>query len=213
MTNNIELSSATAAAASEDHERKMAKKKAIRDKIIATKTRNQGLLLVFTGKGKGKSTAAFGMIFRAIAHGIPSAVIQFIKGGMETGERNLIKKHFSHLCQFYTMGDGFTWETQNLERDISRAQAAWKKAQLLICDPNINMVVLDELSVAIHYNYIRLEEVLDFLKIKRPHNTHVIIKGRNAHKDLIALADLATDMRLHKHPFSSGISAQAGVEF
>ena len=195
------------------HAQKMAKKKAARDRIMATKTEQKGLLIVHTGKGKGKSTAAFGMIFRAIAHGMPSAVVQFIKGGMETGERDLIATHFSDLCQFHTMGEGFTWETQDRERDIAHAQTAWAKAQALILDPEIGMVLLDELNIAIRYEYVPIADVLAFMVERKPADTHVIITGRNAHEDLIAAADLATEMTLLKHPFRSGVKAQAGVEF
>ena len=195
------------------HAQKMAKKKAARDRIMVTKTEQKGLLIVHTGKGKGKSTAAFGMIFRAIAHGMPSAVVQFIKGGMETGERDLIATHFSDLCQFHTMGEGFTWETQDRERDIAHAQAAWAKAQALILDPEIGMVLLDELNIAIRYEYVPIADVLAFMVERKPADTHVIITGRNAHEDLIAAADLATEMTLLKHPFRSGVKAQAGVEF
>jgi len=195
------------------HAHKMAKKKAARDRIMSTKTEQKGLLIVHTGKGKGKSSAAFGMVFRAIAHGMPSAVVQFIKGGMETGERDLITTHFSHLCQFHTMGEGFTWETQDRERDIAHAQAAWAKAQELILDPQISMVLLDELNIAIRYEYVRINDVLAFVAEKKPQDTHVIITGRNAHEDLIAAADLATEMTLLKHPFRFGVKAQAGIEF
>jgi len=195
------------------HAQKMAKKKVARDRIMATKTEQRGLLIVHTGKGKGKSTAAFGMIFRAIAHQMPSAVVQFIKGGMATGERELIATHFAHLCQFHTMGEGFTWETQDRERDILHAQAAWAKAQELILEPDIRMVLLDELNIALRYDYIPIADVLAFLTEKKPADTHVIITGRNAHDDLIEIADLATEMTLLKHPFRSGIKAQAGIEF
>ena len=183
------------------HATKMAKKKAARDKIMATKTEKRGLLIVHTGKGKGKSTAAFGMVFRAIAHGMPCAVVQFIKGGMDTGERRLITEHFSHLCQFHTMGEGFTWETQDRERDIAHARAAWEKAKELIHDPAIRLVLLDEMNIALRYDYLTLDEVLSFLKNEKPADTHVIVTGRNAPEALIELADLATEMTLLKHPF------------
>ena len=195
------------------HAQKMAKKKAARDKIMATKTEQKGLIVVHTGKGKGKSSAAFGMVFRCIAHGIPSAVVQFIKGGMSTGERDLILEHFSDKCQFHTMGEGFTWETQDRARDIEMAQAAWAKAQELIVDPDVKFVLLDELNIAIRYDYVPIADVLSFLKVEKPSNTHVVITGRNAHDDLIELADLATEMTLLKHPFRSGVQAQAGIEF
>ena len=191
----------------------MAKKKAARDKIMAAKTEERGLLIVHTGKGKGKSTAAFGMVFRAIAHGMPCAVVQFIKGGMETGERKLITEHFAGICQFHTMGEGFTWETQDRERDIAHARAAWEKAKALILDPAIRLVLLDELNIALRYDYVPLDEVLAFLADEKPADTHVIITGRNAPDALIERADLATEMTLLKHPFRSGVKAQAGIEF
>jgi cob(I)alamin adenosyltransferase len=194
------------------HSAKMAKKKAARDKIMATKTEERGLLIVHTGKGKGKSTAAFGMVFRAIAHGMPCAVVQFIKGGMDTGERRLITEHFGDVCQFHTMGEGFTWETQDRERDVAHARAAWEKAKVLIRDPGIRLVLLDEMNIALRYDYLPLEEVLGFLRDK-PADTHVIVTGRNAPEPLIEAADLATEMTMLKHPFRSGVKAQAGIEF
>jgi cob(I)alamin adenosyltransferase len=195
------------------HTEKMAKKKTARDKIMAGKTEERGLLIVHTGKGKGKSTAAFGMIFRAIAHGIPCAVVQFIKGGMDTGERKLITEHFSEVCQFYTMGEGFTWETQDRERDVQHARAAWEKAKELIRDPAVKLVLLDEMNIALRYDYVPLDEVLNFLCTDEPADTHVIITGRNAADALLEMADLATEMTLIKHPFRSGVKAQAGIEF
>lgn len=195
------------------HQDKMAKKKAARDKIMETKTEERGLVVVHTGKGKGKSTAAFGMVFRAIAHAMPCAVVQFIKGAMHTGERELIEKHFADRCQFYAMGEGFTWETQDKERDIAMAQAAWDKAKSLILDPEIRMVLCDELNIAMRYDYVSSDDVIAFLKAHKPDNTHVIITGRNAPEALIEFADLATEMTLLKHPFRSGVKAQAGIEF
>ena len=197
----------------ERHNAKMARKKQARDKIMATKTDEKGLVIVHTGKGKGKSSAAFGMIFRCIAHGLPCAVVQFIKGGMDTGERNLISGHFADLCDFHTMGEGFTWETQDKERDIAAATAAWAKAKDLIRDERHHMVLLDEINIALRYGYISLEEVLDFLRTEKPEMTHVVLTGRNAAEDLIEMADLVTEMSLVKHPFRSGIKAQIGVEF
>lgn len=199
--------------ANAQHAQKMAKKKAARDKIMATKTEQRGLLIVHTGKGKGKSTAAFGMVFRCIAHGIPCAVVQFIKGGMATGERDLIETHFSNICQFHTMGEGFTWETQDRERDVQHAQAAWAKAKELIKDPDIKLVLLDELNIAIRYDYVPVADVIAFIETEKPDDTHVVITGRNAHDDLVERADLATEMSLLKHPFRSGVQAQAGIEF
>ena len=142
------------------HAMKMAKKKVARDKIMATKTQERGLIIVHTGKGKGKSSAAFGMIFRCIAHGLPCAVVQFIKGGMATGERTLIEEHFADRCQFHTMGEGFTWETQDKSRDIEMAQAAWAKAKELIADGSNRMVLLDEINIALRYDYVDVAEVV-----------------------------------------------------
>ncbi|PZM13007.1 cob(I)yrinic acid a,c-diamide adenosyltransferase [Rhizobium tubonense] len=195
------------------HADKMAKKKAARDKIMATKTDQKGLIIVHTGKGKGKSSAAFGMIFRHIAHGKPCAVVQFIKGAMWTGERDLIEKHFSDICQFHTMGEGFTWETQDRARDVAAAGAAWEKAKELIRDERNSMVLLDEINIALRYDYLDLNEVIEFLKTEKPHMTHVVLTGRNAKEELFEIADLVTEMELIKHPFRSGIKGQAGVEF
>lgn len=195
------------------HAEKMAKKKAARDKIMATKTDGKGLIIVHTGKGKGKSSAAFGMIFRHIAHGKPSAVVQFIKGAMWTGERDLIEKHFSDLCQFHTMGEGFTWETQDRARDVAAAAAAWEKAKELIRDERNSMVLLDEINIALRYDYLDINEVVAFLKSEKPAMTHVVLTGRNAKEELIEIADLVTEMELVKHPFRSGIKGQPGVEF
>ena len=198
---------------SDRHNAKMARKKQARDKIMSTKTDEKGLVIVHTGKGKGKSSAAFGMIFRCIAHGLPCAVVQFIKGGMDTGERNLISRHFADLCDFHTMGEGFTWETQDKERDIAAAQNGWKIAKEQILDPEIQFVLLDEINIALRYGYISLDEVLDFLRTEKPEMTHVVLTGRNAADELIEIADLVTEMALVKHPFRSGIKAQIGVEF
>lgn len=195
------------------HARKMAKKAAARDKIMATKTEEKGLIIVHTGKGKGKSSSAFGMIFRCIAHEMPCAVVQFIKGGMGTGERDLINTHFSDLCQFHTMGEGFTWVTQDKARDMEMAQAGWETAKGLIKDPNIRMVLLDEINIALRYSYIDVEEVIAFLQTQKPDDTHVVLTGRNAADAVIEIADLVTEMSLIKHPFRSGVKAQAGVEF
>lgn len=197
----------------ERHAQKMAKKKAARDKIMATKTDQKGLIIVHTGKGKGKSTAAFGMIFRHIAHGMKSAVVQFIKGGMSTGERDMILERFTDLCEFHTMGEGFTWETQDKARDTEMAQAAWEKAKELIRDPSNSMVLLDEINIAIRYDYVDIKDVVEFLANEKPHMTHVVLTGRNAHDDLIEIADLVTEMELIKHPFRAGIKAQIGVEY
>jgi len=198
---------------SDRHNAKMARKKQARDKIMSTKTDEKGLVIVHTGKGKGKSSAAFGMIFRCIAHQLPCAVVQFIKGGMDTGERNLVTAHFGDICQFHTMGEGFTWETQDRERDIAAATAAWEKAKELIRHERYHMVLLDEINIALRYGYIPLDEVIAFLETEKPEMTHVVLTGRNAADELIEIADLVTEMALVKHPFRSGIKAQIGVEF
>ncbi|MEM7241937.1 MAG: cob(I)yrinic acid a,c-diamide adenosyltransferase [Pseudomonadota bacterium] len=195
------------------HALKMAKKKAARDKIMATKTEEKGLVIIHTGKGKGKSTAAFGMIFRHIAHGRKCAVVQFIKGGMSTGERDMILDRFNDLCAFHTMGEGFTWETQDKTRDMEMAAAAWEKAKDLIRDESNHMVLLDEINIALRYDYLDVNEVATFLTEEKPAMTHVVMTGRNAKEELIEIADLVTEMELVKHPFRSGIKAQIGVEF
>ena len=197
----------------ERHAEKMAKKKAARDRIMATKSGDKGLIIVHTGAGKGKSSSAFGMIVRCVAHGFPCAVVQFIKGAWDTGERRLLTGHFGDLCQFHAMGEGFTWETQDRARDIAAAQAGWEKAKQLIADPHFRMVVLDEINIALRYDYLDIGEVVEFLKNKKPPMTHVVLTGRNAKEELIDAADLVTEMTLIKHPFRSGIKAQPGVEF
>ena len=195
------------------HASKMAKKKAARDKIMAGKSGEKGLIIVHTGSGKGKSSAGFGMILRCIAHEMPCAVVQFIKGAWDTGERRLLTTHFGDLCQFHAMGEGLTWETQDRERDIAAAQAGWEKAKELIRDPEIRMVLLDEINIALRYGYLDVEEVLAFLRDARPERTHVVLTGRNAAEALIEAADLVTEMGQVKHPFRAGIKGQAGVEF
>ena len=195
------------------HAMKMAKKKAARDKIMAGKAGEKGLIIVHTGAGKGKSSSGFGMILRCVAHGMPCAVVQFIKGAWDTGERRLLTTHFSDLCQFHAMGEGFTWETQDKTRDIAAARAGWEKAKELIRDPSIRLVLLDEINIALRYEYLDLDEVLAFLAAEKPALTHVVLTGRNAKEALIEAADLVTEMTLIKHPFRSGVKAQAGVEF
>ena len=195
------------------HASKMAKIKAARDRMMAQKQGEKGLVIVHTGAGKGKSSSGFGMILRCIAHDMPCAVVQFIKGSWQTGERQLLTEHFPHLCQFHAMGEGFTWETQDKTRDIAAARAGWEKARELIRDPAIRFVLLDEINIALRYGYLPLDEVLDFLRDEKPPLTHVCLTGRNAAPELIELADLVTEMALVKHPFRGGIKAQPGVEF
>ena len=193
------------------HHDKMAKKKAARDKIMAGKTIERGLLIVHTGKGKGKSTAAFGMVFRHIGHGMRAGVIQFVKGSWGTGERTVLEK-FPELVTIKAMGEGFTWETQDINRDIAHARAGWEEAKRMITDPSYKMVMLDELNIVLRYDYLPLQEVLDVLK-NRPADKHIVVTGRNAKEELIEIADLVTEMELIKHPFRSGVKAQAGIAF
>jgi len=195
------------------HAQKMAKKKAARDKIMAKKEGEKGLIIVHTGAGKGKSSSGFGMILRCVAHDMPCAVVQFIKGAWDTGERRILEGNFSDLCQFYAMGEGFTWETQDKSRDIEMARKGWEKAKELIRDPSIRMVLLDEINIALRYDYLDVADVVRFLRDEKPEMTHVVLTGRNAKDELIELADLVTEMTLVKHPFRSGIKGQRGVEF
>ena len=195
------------------HATKMAKKKAARDRMMAAKSGEKGLIIVHTGAGKGKSSSAFGMIVRCVAHGFPCAVVQFIKGAWDTGERRLLTEHFGELCQFHAMGEGFTWETQDRARDIAAAQAGWAKAKELIADDSLRMVVLDEINIALRYDYLDMAEVVEFLTTSKPPLTHVVLTGRNAKQELIDVADLVTEMTLVKHHFAAGVKAQPGIEF
>ena len=193
------------------HAEKMRRKKAARDKILATKTVEKGLLVVHTGKGKGKSTAAFGMVFRALGHGMRVGIVQFVKGRWQTGERHALAR-FGDQVTLATMGEGFTWETQDRARDIAAARAAWDKAKALIADDEHQLVLLDELNIVLRYDYLPADEVLEALA-DRPAMKHVIVTGRNAKDELIEAADLVTEMEMVKHPFRSGVKAQAGIEF
>ncbi len=213
MTDGNDTGADAAANTDARHAVKMAKKKAARDKIMATKAGEKGLIIVHTGAGKGKSSSGFGMILRCIAHQMPCAVVQFIKGAWDTGERRMIEGHFGTLCQFHAMGEGFTWETQDRARDIEMAQAGWAKATELILNPEIRLVLLDEINIALRYDYLDVAEVVRFLVEEKPPLTHVVLTGRNAKDPLIEAADLVTEMTLIKHPFRSGIKAQKGVEF
>jgi cob(I)alamin adenosyltransferase len=193
------------------HAEKMRRKKEARDKIMATKTVEKGLLIVHTGKGKGKSTAAFGLVFRALGNGMKVGVVQFVKGKWQTGERAALEK-FGDQVTINTMGEGFTWETQDRARDIAAAQSAWEKAKALIMDDEHDMVVLDELNIVLRYDYLDTAEVLEALNA-RPPMKHVVVTGRNAKDELIEAADLVTEMEQVKHPFRSGVKAQKGIEF
>ena len=195
------------------HNQKMQKIKAARDKLMATKTEEKGLIIVHTGSGKGKSSSGFGMIMRCIAHNIPCAVVQFIKGTWQTGEREFLEKRFQEECIFIVSGEGFTWETQNRELDISAAKSGWEKAKELIRNSEIKFILLDEINIALRYDYLDINEVVDFLLHEKPFMTHVVLTGRNAKDELIEAADLVTEMSLIKHPFRDGIKAQKGIEF
>ncbi len=193
------------------HAEKMAKKKAARDKILATKTEERGLLIVHTGKGKGKSTAAMGMVMRCIGHGMRVGIVQFVKGVWHTGERDVLAR-FPELVTVHAMGEGFTWDTQDRQRDIAAARAAWQTAKAMIADPRYRMVLLDELNIVLRYDYLPLDQVVAALEAK-PRDLHVVVTGRNAKPALIDIADLVTDMTMVKHPFRAGVKAQAGIEF
>ena len=201
------------AARNEAHNQKMRRIKEARDKLMATKTEEKGLIVVHTGAGKGKSSSGFGMIMRCIAHQMPCAVVQFIKGTWRTGERDFLEQRFAESCIFVVSGEGFTWETQDRARDIAAAQAGWEKAKELIRNPEVKFVLLDEINIALRYDYLDIDKVVEFLLTEKPPMTHVVLTGRNAKEELIAAADLVTEMTLVKHPFRDGIKAQKGVEF
>jgi len=195
---------------------KARKRKEVRDRILATKTGEKGLLIVHTGKGKGKSTAAFGLVARAMGNGMRVGVVQFVKGKWETGERKLLE-HFPEQIEMRAMGEGFTWETQDRARDIRAAEAGWAMAREMIeasrgPEPRFAMVLLDELNIVLRYGYLPLAEVVAYLAAK-PVDLHVIVTGRNAKPELVEIADLVTDMTMVKHHFKAGIKAQAGIEF
>ena len=193
------------------HKAKMANRKAIQDAEVAAKTIEKGLLVVHTGKGKGKSTAAFGLMLRAIGRGMRCGVVQFGKGAWQTGERLAIER-FGDQVKWYTLGEGFTWETQDRERDVAAAQRAWKKALDLMSDPSIRFVVLDELNISLRYDHLDVADVVDALKSRRG-DLHVVVTGRNAKPELLEAADLVTEMTLVKHHFAAGVKAQEGIEF
>ncbi len=196
---------------------KARKRKAAREKMLADKTMEKGLLIVHTGKGKGKSTAAFGLAVRALGNGMKVGVVQFVKGKWQTGERAVLE-HFPEQVEIRTMGEGFTWDTQDRARDIRAAQAAWQASKEMIeacrqAPPKYDLVVLDELNIVLRYDYLPLDEVVSFLR-DRPADLHVVVTGRNAKLELIEAADLVTEMTLVKHPFrEQGVKAQKGIEF
>ena len=196
---------------------KSRKRKIARDKMLATKTLEKGLLIVHTGKGKGKSTAAFGLAVRALGNGMKVGVVQFVKGKWQTGER-MVLEHFPDQVEIKTMGEGFSWETQDRARDIKAAENAWRTAEGMIedsrgPDPAFDMIVLDELNIVLRYDYLELDRVIEFFRA-RPPNLHIVVTGRNAKAELIEIADLVTEMTMVKHPFrEQGVKAQKGIEF
>jgi len=195
----------------EKHKAKMAKRKAVQDAEVAGKTVEKGLLIVNTGPGKGKTTAAFGLALRMIGYGRRVGVVQFVKGAWHTGEKDAFAA-FGDRVVWHTMGEGFTWETQDIKRDVAAAEAAWAKATELLADPSISLVILDELNIALRYDYLDLDMVVSVLKNRRE-GLHVVVTGRNAKPALIEAADLVTEMGAVKHHFSAGVKAQRGIEF
>jgi cob(I)alamin adenosyltransferase len=198
-------------AEAERHKAKMAKRKAVQDAEVAGKTVEKGLLIVHTGPGKGKSTAALGLALRMLGHGHRVGVVQFIKGAWGTGERDALAA-FGDRVVWHTMGEGFTWETQDLARDIAAAERGWARAEALIADPTIALLVLDELNIALRYGYLDIARIVAALAARRP-DLHVVVTGRNARPELIAAADLVTEMGQTKHHFAAGVKAQPGIEF
>ena len=193
------------------HREKMARRKAARARMLATKTEERGLVIVHTGLGKGKSTAAFGMVLRCIGHGMRVGIVQFIKGAWDTGERHLLER-FPELVACRAMGEGFTWDTQDRARDIAAARSAWDAAKAMIADPGYRLLLLDELNIVLRYDYLPIAEVVETLKAK-PRDLHVVVTGRNAKPELLEIADLVTEMTLVKHHFAAGVKAQPGIEF
>ena len=193
------------------HNEKMARRKAARERMLATKTEERGLLIVHTGRGKGKSTAAFGLVLRCLGHGLRVGIVQFVKGVWTTGERIALAR-FGDLVTCRAMGEGFTWDTQDRARDIAAARKAWAAAKAMIADPSYRMVLLDELNIVLRYDYLPLDEVVAVL-LAKPRDLHIVVTGRNARPELVEAADLVTEMTLVKHPFRGGVKAQIGIEF
>lgn len=193
------------------HQSKMENRKAVQDAEVASKTVEKGLLIVHTGKGKGKSTAAFGLLLRALGRGHRAGVVQFGKGAWETGERKAIER-FGDQVVWYTLGEGFTWDTQDRARDVAAAERAWAQTKELMADPSIRLLILDELNIALRYDHLDLAEVVATLSARRP-DLHIVVTGRNAKPELIEAADLVTEMTLVKHHFAAGVKAQEGIEF
>ena len=197
---------------SEEYKRKMQRRKEVQDQRLAQMKAEKGLIIVHTGNGKGKTTAALGMVMRSLGHGYNVAIIQFIKGAWEPAEKKILEQYSGQL-EFYAMGEGFTWETQDRAQDILAAEKAWAKAKEFILNPEYQLVLLDEINIALKLDYLNLQDVLDTLE-KKPESNHVILTGRGAKAELIEMADLVTEMKLVKHPFKEqGVKAQAGIEF
>ena len=190
---------------------KSARRQEARQKMMAEKTQEKGLIIVHTGKGKGKSTAAFGMVMRCVGHGMKAGVVQFIKGKWETGERTVLER-FPDLCEIKAIGEGFTWNTQDRARDIAHAEQGWAEVKRMMADPSFAFVLADEINIALRYDYLAVADVVAALKAKRP-ELHVCLTGRNAKDEIVALADLVTEMEMVKHPFRDGVKAQKGLEF
>jgi cob(I)alamin adenosyltransferase len=193
------------------HAEKMKKRRAARDKILASKTEERGLIIVHTGKGKGKSTAAMGLAMRCIGHGLKVGIVQFVKGVWQTGERAVLDD-YPDLVTIKAMGEGFTWDTQDRQRDLAAARNAWAMVKQMMAEEAYHMVIADELNIVLRYNYLPIDEIIETLKAKRA-DLHVVVTGRNAKPELIEIADLVTEMSQIKHPFRSGVKAQIGVEF
>jgi cob(I)alamin adenosyltransferase len=205
------MNKAVADTEADRHRAKMAKRKAVQDAEVASKSIEKGLLIVHTGSGKGKSTAAFGLALRMLGRGRRVGVVQFIKGAWQSAERDALET-FGDQLVWHTMGEGFTWDTQDLKRDIAAAERAWDKACELMADPTLGLIILDELNIALRYEYLDLAAVVEKLSARRS-DLHVVVTGRNAKPELIAAADLVTDMTLVKHHFAAGVKAQEGIEF
>ncbi len=193
------------------HADRMAKRKAARDRMLATKTKEKGLLMVHTGKGKGKSTAAFGLAIRAMGNGMRVGVVQFVKGKWQTGERDILE-HFPERVTIRTMGEGFTWDTQDRQRDIAAAKAAWQVSCEMMADESYGLILLDELNIVLRYDYLPLAEIVQALQARRE-GLHIVVTGRNAKDELIEAADLVTEMLEVKHHFKAGVKAQTGIEY
>jgi cob(I)alamin adenosyltransferase len=194
-----------------EHREKMIRRKEAYDRKLAAATQEKGLLIINTGAGKGKTTAALGLVFRALGHGMKVGVVQFTKGAIATGEAAFAERLAPQL-EWHILGEGFTWETQDRNRDVAAAKAAWEIAVRLMRDPSFDLIVLDELSIVLRYDYLQVSEIVEELRTKRE-MLHVVVTGRNAKPELIELADLVTDMTMVKHPFRSGVKPQKGIEF